>query len=577
MELTFNLDEPVGDPPPGDAPPGNKKPPSSGKEPPPRKHSRLPLIGHLPASFQLQVLAAAFLIFLAAAGFVSVMDSRAATYGVAHLGVVGEIGVLTERIARLAPPAAAGSVPAVSELQATRARQGHLIDLLDSGGEFDGAPLPAVGAALRPALEIVRGRWKALAAVAAPTDFAVSAASGYPALRDAVAQLHAAAVTALGKRSGHMALVAALGSSSMLMLVLFFRVFNDDAAARQALAEHQRRVAEMENADTQGVVNLLKMEIINLAEGDLTARASVGRNITGAIAEAVNYAIDELSVLVGRINEAATRVTAAASAAERTSEELLAASETQSKGIRTAGGQVLSMARSMNEASGKAEESAKVALSALDAANKGAAAVADSIAGMDEIRGQIQETSKRIKRLGESSQEVGEIVELISDITEQTNVLALNAAIQAASAGEAGRGFGVVAEEVQRLAERSADAARRVAVLVKTIQADTHDAVSAMETSTQGVIEGAHLSDAAGRALADISTVSRQLAGLIEGISADTKQQAEIATRVAQAMRDILRITEQTSAGTRSTAVSINELAELAVELKASVAGFKVG
>ena len=389
-------------------------------------------------------------------------------------------------------------------------------------------------------------------------------------------QLRLDAGDALSRRSYNRALMAALGSLSMLMLVLFFRIFNDDVTARQTLLALKRREAEAANAETQAAVSRLTDEMSHLADGDLTSRATVGENITGAIADAMNYAIDELSVLVKRINSAALRVAAATGEAARTSEELLDASETQSQEIRHASGQVLSMAQSMNEASGKAEQSAGVARQSLDAAGKGAAAVADSISGMDGIREQIQETSKRIKRLGESSQEIGEIVELISDITEQTNVLALNAAIQAASAGEAGRGFTVVAEEVQRLAERSAAATRRIAALVKTIQADTQGAVSAMENSTQGVVEGARLSDAAGQALADISTVSRQLAELIEGISADTREQAEVATSVAAAMREILRITEQTGTGTRNTAISINELADLAVELKGSVSGFKV-
>jgi len=202
--------------------------------------------------------------------------------------------------------------------------------------------------------------------------------------------------------------------------------------------------------------------------------------------------------------------------------------------------------------------------------------VQDSIKGMNEIRGQIQETSKRIKRLGESSQEIGEIVELISDITEQTNVLALNAAIQAASAGEAGRGFTVVAEEVQRLAERSAEATKQIAAIVKTIQTDTGDAVSAMEESTQGVVEGAKLSDAAGQALAEIGDVSRNLASLIEDISSSTRQQADSAANVAQMMQEILRITDQTTAGTQRTAEAVEELSGLAAELKGSVAGFKV-
>jgi twitching motility protein PilJ len=230
----------------------------------------------------------------------------------------------------------------------------------------------------------------------------------------------------------------------------------------------------------------------------------------------------------------------------------------------------------MKTVSSSALESARVANASLEAAQKGAAAVSNSISGMNEIRTQIQETSKRIKRLGESSQEIGEIVELISDITEQTNVLALNAAIQAASAGEAGRGFSVVAEEVQRLAERSGEATKQIAAIVKTIQTDTHDAVAAMEHSTQGVVEGAKLSDAAGQALNEISSVSQDLARLIQAISADTQTQADIATKVADSMQDILRITGQTTTSTQQTAVSIGELTELAVELKGSVSGFKV-
>ncbi len=269
-------------------------------------------------------------------------------------------------------------------------------------------------------------------------------------------------------------------------------------------------------------------------------------------------------------------MTAATEIARRTSNELLSAAEQQSKEIQEAGDSALSMARSMNEVSGNAGQSAQVARQSLSAAEKGAVAVQDSIKGMNEIREQIQETSKRIKRLGESSQEIGEIVELISDITEQTNVLALNAAIQSASAGEAGRGFTVVAEEVQRLAERSAEATKQIAAIVKTIQTDTQDAVSAMEQSTQGVVEGAKLSDAAGQALAEIGEVSRNLAGLIESISSSTQQQADSATSVARRMQDILRVTEQTTAGTQKTAEAVDELTSLAHELKGSVAGFKV-
>ena len=226
--------------------------------------------------------------------------------------------------------------------------------------------------------------------------------------------------------------------------------------------------------------------------------------------------------------------------------------------------------------SSTAEEGARVAQRSLAAADKGRLAVQNSISGMNDIREQIQETSKRIKRLGESSQEIGEIVELISDITEQTNVLALNAAIQAASAGEAGRGFSVVAEEVQRLAERSGEATKQIGAIVKTIQADTQDAVAAMEKSTQGVVEGAKLSDAAGQALAEIDQVTNNLARLIQTISQATQAQANATTRVAQNMQDILAITRQTTLGTQQTAGSIRDLAAVAQELKSSVAGFKL-
>jgi len=223
-----------------------------------------------------------------------------------------------------------------------------------------------------------------------------------------------------------------------------------------------------------------------------------------------------------------------------------------------------------------ANESADVARQSVAAAEQGATAVQNAIKGMIDIRENIQETSKRIKRLGESSQEIGEITELISDITEQTNVLALNAAIQAASAGEAGRGFSVVAEEVQRLAERSGDAAKQIGALVRTIQTDTHDAVAAMEKSTQGVVEGARLSDAAGTALADISRVSNRLAELIQGISFATELQATSANGVAHNIQHILTVTEQTQDGTQQTANSISQLAMLAQELKNSVSRFRV-
>jgi len=363
--------------------------------------------------------------------------------------------------------------------------------------------------------------------------------------------------------------IVVIGVLLLIVLALATLVFLADTRRRAAGAER-------ENKRNQEAILRLLNEMGDLADGDLTIRAQVTEDITGAIADSMNYTIDELRTLVAGVNNAAIQVTQKTAQAQSISAELLGAAERQSKEIEETTAQVLQVSRSISEVSSTAEESARVAQRSLAAADKGRAAVQNSITGMNDIREQIQETSKRIKRLGESSQEIGEIVELISDITEQTNVLALNAAIQAASAGEAGRGFSVVAEEVQRLAERSGEATKQIGAIVKTIQADTQDAVAAMEKSTTGVVEGAKLSDAAGQALSEIDFVTKNLAQLIEQISKATQTQANATNKVAQNMQDILEITRQTTRGTQQAAGSIRDLAAVAQELKSSVSGFKL-
>jgi twitching motility protein PilJ len=374
-----------------------------------------------------------------------------------------------------------------------------------------------------------------------------------------------------GSMAARISSVIAPSAAGFVLLLLLL-------ISKEYIGEIHRRaeLVEYSNSRNQSAILRLMNELGDLADGDLTVRATVSEDITGAIADSLNYTTEEFRKLVARITAAAEQMGKATKDAEAISSGLLDATQTQAREIQGAGEAVQLMAQSIKEVDSSAAQSADVARRTLAATEQGARAVRNTISGMDDIREQIQETSKRIKRLGESSQEIGEIVDLISDITEQTNVLALNAAIQAASAGEAGRGFSVVAEEVQRLAERSAEATKQIGALVKTIQGDTHDAVAAMEKSTLGVVEGAKLSDEAGQSLREIEKVSNELATLINSISTSTQVQADMASEVANTMQDILKITVQTTEGTRLTANSIAQLTSLASDLRGSVAGFKL-
>jgi twitching motility protein PilJ len=367
--------------------------------------------------------------------------------------------------------------------------------------------------------------------------------------------------------SGFIAMMSA--ALTLLLLLMISKEYLDDAQRRA-------KTAEQANKQNQTAILRLMNELSDLAEGDLTIRATVSEDITGAIADSVNYTAEELRKLVTRITAAADQISTATRDADVVSKGLLDATQKQKREIQGAEEAVTLMAKSIREVDASAAQSANVAKRTLAATEQGAQAVRNTISGMDGIREQIQETSKRIKRLGESSQEIGEIVDLIYDITEQTNVLALNAAIQAASAGEAGHGFSVVAEEVQRLAERSGEATKQISVLVKTIQSDTHDAVVAMEKSTVGVVEGAKLSEDAGQSLKEIEQVSNELARLIDSITVSTQVQTDMAGEVSNVMRDILQITGQTTEGTRLTANSVAQMTGLASDLKGSVAGFKL-
>ncbi|HEY2622590.1 MAG TPA: methyl-accepting chemotaxis protein [Dyella sp.] len=346
----------------------------------------------------------------------------------------------------------------------------------------------------------------------------------------------------------------------------------------QLVTDQRRRFqdsAELNQRNQEAIMRLLD-EMGSLAEGDLTVKTTVTEDITGAIADSVNYAIDELRTLVTTINETSEQVSSSAQETQTTARHLAESAQHQAQRISTATTAINQIASLMDTVSKDSAESADVAERSVKIASRGAEVVRETISGMDSIRDQIQETSKRIKRLGESSQEIGSIVELINDIAEQTNILALNAAIQAASAGEAGRGFAVVADEVQRLAERSASATKRIETLVQTIQSDTNEAVNSMEQTTAEVVAGARLAEDAGSALGDIERVSHDLSALIQNISTAARQQSTAASDISVSMNAIQEITSQTSQGASQTADSIGYLAQLASDLRRSVAHFKL-
>jgi twitching motility protein PilJ len=334
-----------------------------------------------------------------------------------------------------------------------------------------------------------------------------------------------------------------------------------------------RETAEKNERNQNAILRLLD-EIEDLADGDLTVTATVTEDFTGTIADSINYSVDQLRDLVATINLTAGQVAAAVQETQATAMHLAQASEHQAQQISEASTAINDMAESIDQVSANAAESSAVAERSVEIANKGNEVVHNTIHGMDNIREQIQDTAKRIKRLGESSQEIGDIVSLIDDIADQTNILALNAAIQASMAGDAGRGFAVVADEVQRLAERSSAATRQIETLVRAIQADTNEAVISMEQTTTEVVRGARLAQDAGVALEEIEGVSKTLAALIQSISNAAQQQTSSAGQISLTMNVIQQITTQTSSGSTATAESIGNLAKMASQLRRSVSGF---
>jgi len=487
--------------------------------------------------------------------------------------------VLANRMAQRVAEISAGSNQA-DALSRDAAFFAQVLSGLTNGNEERGV-LPVTTPAARVAVQQVEAEYTDAQTEietildAAPNLFAVQAAGDVlSGEAEVLGENSAALATALG--NANVARIFpnnwwALGSGIGLLIGvagLLLTIFSEGR-------RRERSATELNQRNQEAILRLLD-EMGSLAEGDLTAKATVTEDITGAIADSINFAIDQLRTLVGTINETAVQVAAAAQETQATAMHLADAAEHQAQQITSASAKISEIAASIDEVSKNSAESADVAQRSVQIAAKGAEVVRQTIQGMDNIRDQIQETSKRIKRLGESSQEIGSIIELINDISEQTNILALNAAIQAASAGEAGRGFAVVADEVQRLAERASNATKRIETLVATIQSDTNEAVSSMEQTTAEVVAGARLAEDAGLALVEIEKVSNDLADLIQSISQASRQQSAAATNITATMTVIQEITTQTSQGASQTAESIGNLAQLAADLRRSVADFKL-
>ncbi|MGE0315641.1 MAG: methyl-accepting chemotaxis protein [Lautropia sp.] len=560
----------------------------------------VPWLGRQPLARQVNILLSAIVIAVSLVVYFGTIEIRGSRIASLQAEVVNGAMIESQRFAKAAAVAVQGNDTAFAQVRDSSQAIAGAISLMLGGGPIQGETVDRLSEPHASVARRIERLWNdiepdvakvlasqgraALTSTEAGRELANRLFVRGEQLSDTINVVRQAALSFNDRQKSNLTAILASALAAVLGFLLLGKAYYDETWRKALEAQQQRAQAERLEGDAKRINDLNQAAILRLmnelqevADGDLTVQATVSDDITGAIADSVNYTVEELRDLVGRINRTAAAVAEASDRAQVTASGLQAASDQQSREIRSTGESVLAMAAQIKQVSLSAAQSASVARQSLSAADTGREAVQNAIAGMNGIRDQIQETAKRIKRLGESSQEIGEIIELISDITEQTNVLSLNAAIQAASAGEAGRGFTVVAEEVQRLAERSAAATRQISALVKAIQTDTHDAVAAMERSTQGVVEGARLSDEAGTALGGIGQVSRELADLIMDISRTTEDQAESAELVAQSIQRILLVTEQTSEGTQQTAGSILALSELARELKNSVSRFRVG
>ncbi|HEX5393278.1 MAG TPA: methyl-accepting chemotaxis protein [Rhodocyclaceae bacterium] len=654
---------------------------------PRRKRSRflrLPLLAGLEVMMQVQVLAAAFLLFVVAGAFVAFQDSRTAGRDGAQLAVVGEMRTLGPQLARATQGALTGQAAAMTDLRVGRDRFAELLSTLANGGQHKGQAVPPISPSLYTEVEELRAQWdrmdrnlqvlliqeKPLVALGKlvsditeqspkAADLGNDAGGSLPLLVERIgrnstlfltltavdeapfAQLArdiTAAVDTAGKstkqqelhtlllgwqtalqpigaeikpllqakqaagnvlrqgaglrdatdkvgnslednlngRGSHLGVIASFAAGGLLMLVLMVKIISEDATERRVEAEHRRQEAEAANAEAQIAIARLTSELSDLRTNDFTARATIVEGPTAAVAATVNATVEQLAALVHRIDGAAARIDTAARQASDTSESLLVGADTQSDQIREVNGQALSVSATLGQIATQATESAQTLLRARDSADQGATAVDKAIININDLARQVGGASRRMRRAGDSSQQIGEAVEQLATIAEQTNVLALNAAIQAVSAGETGRAFSVVAEEVQRLTERSSEIIKQIAALVRAIRADVGEALGTLDRNTQAMTDGVQSSEDAGQVFAEMSGVAQVLAQTMDGIAATARRQSDTTREIVEGVKEVERLTDEAVTGIRQTAQSVNGLTELADELKGSVGGFKV-
>ncbi len=523
------------------------------------------------SSLWLPMLVALGLILLALSSALLAVGGRLQQQDRQYLQTVGSLQRVAATLPAAASAVAAGDTLARARVSALREESAALLARLGAGDrvwglvEAPGARLVGAGATWPVMLERMQSFGR-------PGQRTLAEANEL----SAASVLAGNELTELARSSDpgilagpYPALVAMLLSMVSLAGALFAWISTADIRRDTELQSRQ-------NQQNQEAILRLLDEMSSLADGDLTVQATVTNDITAAIADAVNYAIEALRDLVTTINETAVQLDSAARQTQAAADHLAKASIAQSRQVAEATEAVTSMAGSIEQVSTNAERCSQVARHAVEISHKGGDAVRRTIDGMNAIRENIQDTSKRIKRLGESSQEIGNIVELINDIAEQTNILALNASIQASMAGEAGRGFAVVADEVQRLAERAGHATRQIEVLVRTIQGDTNEAVVSMERTTTDVVGGAMLAENAGAALGEIEAVSNQIAELVQGISGSARQQAAASGQISRTMQVLREISQQTADNTHATSGAIGRLAVLSAQLRRAAQGFRV-